>query len=120
MNPVIAKYADLPFSYSRVDCCQFVAEYLATSTGVNLADDFAYDDEAGALAHIARFGSLEALITSVLGPPYFGYKDGDVALIVQSNGNEVAGVFDRGRVVARVECGLVDLPPERARKVWRT
>lgn len=114
MRAIIDKYAGLPFEYG-FDCCAFVAECIEAQTGQWLNLDYRDENEANRL--LARHGSLEAAITSVLGEPYFGYEDGFVALI-KTRKQQVAGVFYRGRILVRVQNGLNDLPPHRAAKVW--
>lgn len=114
MINAIRKYQALPFRYG-LDCCAFVAECVTENTGKNLNFDYSTEDEAQAI--LDRFGSLEAAITDRLGKPYFGYEDGYVALI-KTRQQEVAGIFNRGRILVRVAKGLNDLPPHRAAKVW--
>jgi hypothetical protein len=118
MINVFRKYADKPMSYGDYDCCQFVGECLEQTLGYNPARQFVYDSEAGAQQHIDRFGSLEALITSLFGKPYYGYEHGFVG-VVNNGGRQVAGIIYRDRIVCRTEKGVMDLPVSRASKVWK-
>jgi hypothetical protein len=124
IRAIIDKYAARPFGYGGVDCCQFVGECIEVFTGDNPATGFLYADEAGALAHIERYGSLEALVTAKLGEPYdertvrVDIKNGDVVVFDQADGSQIAGVVYQGRGVVRTETGLTDWPLEGARAVW--
>ena len=117
MRAVIDKYSAIPFTWGA-DCCTFVGECVEALTGHN--PNFAYSTHAEAKKILARFGSLEAAITDRLGGPYFGYRNGYVALVESAGGIPLAGIFYRGRIVVRVQTGLMDLPPCRALRVWRT
>jgi hypothetical protein len=61
----------LPFAWGTNDCCLFAAGSIDAITGstltAQLAESYAYTDEAGALAFVESFGSLEAAVSSWLG-----------------------------------------------------
>lgn len=58
------------FAWGVHDCCLFAAGAVDVLTGSTLAAQLrlCYTDEASALAYIASFGSLEAAVSSWLGP----------------------------------------------------
>ena len=119
MRSVVDKYSGLPFSYGQ-DCCQFVGECIESITGVNPIEDLHYSTEAEAIKIIKKHGGMQEVITHYLGEPYDGCKDGDACMIDNNNGELAAAMIYKGRVVARVESGLMDYPIERALMVWCT
>ena len=119
MRAVIEKYAGQSFRYGA-DCCQFVGECVESLTGDNPMKAFSYSDESEAYEIINSYGSLEKAITATLGEPYDGFKDGDVCLIEQTGGRQIAAVAYENRVIARVKSGLMDYPRGYAKKVWCT
>lgn len=118
MNHVFENYLGVPFVYGETDCCQFVGDCVEAQTGENPAHYFRYASELSANRLLKKYGGLEGIISSVLGEPYHGYEDGDVG-IVSNNGRLAAGVMWNGRIVVRTEDDLVDLPAQRAIKVWK-
>lgn len=66
----IEECRSLPFEWGTHDCCTFAAGAIDALTGSTFKDQLAaaYSDETTALAYIASFGSLEAAVTSWLGP----------------------------------------------------
>lgn len=58
-----------PFQYGTSDCVQFVRFIVQQLTGKDYIPDYAYDSEQAADRIIADAGSLEELVTSVLGEP---------------------------------------------------
>lgn len=119
MRSVIDKYAELPFRYG-LDCCQFAGECVESLTGKNPMDALTYSNEREAYKIIKSFGGLEAAMRHFLGEPYDSHKDGDVCIMDNNEGRELAAVIYRDRVVARVENGLMDYPISRATLIWCT
>ena len=119
MREVIDKYSAMPFSYTT-DCCRFAAECVESVKGENPIKDLMYSSEREAYKIIDKYGNLENALRHYLGEPYDGHKDGDVCLIDANGGRDAAAVIYRGRVVARVDGGLMDYPLSRAKLVWCT
>ena len=119
IRAVIDKYAGLPFSYG-LDCCSFAGECVESMTGINPMSSLSYSNEAQAYEIINSFGGLELAMRHFLGEPYNDYKDGDVCIMDNNRGSKLAAIIYRGRVVARIESGLMDYPIDRAEMVWCT
>lgn len=119
---LIQKWSETPFSYGDADCCQFVSEMVESFTGQNPAESFSYSGKAEAYRLIGSYGSLYQLVCFKFGKPYEGpYKDGDITLHNMVNGQEILGVFYRGRCLVRSEkTGITDWPIESAKFVWCT
>jgi hypothetical protein len=119
MRHVIDKYAGLPFGYGE-DCCQFAGEVIESFTGSNPMDVLKYSNERQAYRIIRQYGGLEGAMRHFLGDPYDGLKDGDVCIMNNTDGSELAGVIYNNEVVARVESGLMNYPASFANLVWCT
>lgn len=111
------KYAAMPFEYGA-DCCTFVGECLVAMGHRNPMEFFDYNSERQAYRIIKNWGGLKAAVSAFLGEPYDGIKDGDVCLIDDNKGREAVAIVYNGRIVARVENGLMDYPLDRALTVW--
>jgi len=119
MIEVIHRYHAEPFRYGR-DCCTFVGECVEAVTGRNPTADFHYSNRREAARLIASYGSLYALFLHHLGEPYDGHKDGDIAMRLQTNGEYIAGVVYRDRMIVRTETGVTDWPLDYAIAIWET
>lgn len=89
-----------PFAWGTHDCCLFAAGAIDALTGSDLRTQLsaAYSDEASALAYIASFGSLEAAVSSWLGPskaPNFA-GPGDIVLADLSLGPTIGVCLGTG------------------------
>lgn len=119
MRTVIAKYAGMPFEYGA-DCCRFAADCVLANTGRDPMANVEYATKGQALRLISTHGGLAGALRHYLGDPYKGCQEGDVCLLDANRGRLAAGVIYQGRVVARVESGLMDYPLDRALMVWPT
>lgn len=80
----IEDHRDSPLVWGKWDCCQFTAACIQAMTGVDYLTAFPkYESEREALEIIAGFGSIQALMSSVLGEakPVAFAKRGDVVAI---------------------------------------
>lgn len=84
----------MPLKWGEWDCCQFVATCVLAMTGIDHRESFPlYASETDALRIIAGFGSLELLLTSVLGdskPVAFAQR-GDI-VVINAGAGMAAGV----------------------------
>jgi hypothetical protein len=81
------------FEWGIFDCCLFAADVVDTITGSTFRSQLAacYTDESSALAYIASFGTLDAAVSSWLGPsqaPNFA-GPGDIVIANLDNGPTV-------------------------------
>lgn len=117
----IASRRSAPFAWGSHDCCKFAAGAVEAITGENPMHDFHYGNEIGALRLIAEAGSLDALVTQVLGTPLPSVaqaKRGDVVITDLGNGPTV-GVCVGASTAYAAQTGLLLLPTAQARAAWR-
>jgi hypothetical protein len=116
---IVHDWAGKPFRYGQ-DCCQFAGAVVEAVTGANPMNTLHYEGEQGAHDLIARFGSLRAAVTAVLGEPVplTDTKTGDVVLIEMKGGDELVGVVINGRAVVRDKSGVRDLNLGVASLAW--
>ena len=119
INSVLQEWADKPFKYGTSDCCQFVGAVIEAMTGSNPVRQFQYETEAEAKALIAKYGSLDALVTSVLGEPMPpedsmpGY-----VLSIDLGESTMLAVNISGVAVYKTPSGITDWGIEAATKTW--
>ena len=114
---VVKKWADKPFAYGA-DCCQFAGEMVEALHGFNPMNAFSYADEREANRIIGEYGNLEAAITATLGNPHFEPAEGDVVVVDQTDGSQIAGVVFEGRILVRARKGFIRWPRAYARRAW--
>jgi len=116
---VVHEWSDKPFSYGLFDCCQFAAAVVEEQTGKNPMNAFSYDSKFGAYRIIRSYGSLKAAMLKVLGKPIAvdDAKHGDV-LLIEADGQQLAGVVYLGRAVVRSRNGLIDMEQSSASAAW--
>lgn len=120
MREVFAKYANLELVWGKTDCCQFVGECIEAVHGFNPAKFVQYDSEVAAKRLFQTHGGLAGVLDMILSPsmPKNVWYDGDVGLVDNGVSNGV-GVYYGDRIVCRTATGIVDLPQERSRRIWR-
>lgn len=116
-----------PHHYGAFVCAMFGADWVLTATGVDHAAEYRGREftPMSAARIIAGFGSLEAMITSMLErepkPPSFARR-GDIVLApVPIDDGTVAdciGICVGSRCAFRAAIGLRDLPLSAARVAW--
>ena len=97
MIQCIEDHRETPLKWGEWDCCQFAASCVLAMTGTDYREAFPkYESERDALRIIADFGSVEVLISSVLGDtkPVAFTKRGDIVMIEAGAGPAV-GVYLR-------------------------
>jgi len=114
---VVQKWASTPFTYGA-DCCQFAGEMVEAIHGWNPMLAFDYASEASAAKIIESHGSLERAIEATLGPGHEEPAEGDVVVVDQTDGSQIAGVVFKGRIAVRTFQGITDWPVEYARRAW--
>ena len=116
-----------PFSYGSHDCWLFVADCVLAMTGIDYAAQLrGYSSKEQAYEVIARYGSQEAMITSLLGEPIhpaFAQK-GDVMLanveLAPGEAGESGAICDDVKIwTPRHPTGLRSFPRRAARLAWR-
>lgn len=89
LRETVLEFDGLPPEWGKTDCCQFVNSYHEKVTGKRF--DFPYDSHTGALRIIREHGSLQALLTSLLGDPSPTHTPGDIVL---QRALEAPGVYN--------------------------
>lgn len=101
-----------PFVWGAADCLLSIGDYIAARGGHDVSALFrgTYDSEAGAMAHIERYGGVEGLIdlTGLVRIDPADAKRGDV--MVLDTGDVMVGALCTGSgVAARVDRGVVEV-----------
>ncbi|WP_247686986.1 DUF6950 family protein [Pseudoalteromonas luteoviolacea] len=111
---ILQRYLDscenTPFAWGKFDCCLFVADWLLTRNGVDLAADFRghYSTAIGAKRRLTRLGfnSIESVFKHHLKPIETSYAQrGDIAL-VEWDGELIGGIVGLGYVYCVTNIGL--------------
>jgi hypothetical protein len=115
------------FQWGVNDCALWPADVVLELSGIDPATPFrgTYNDEAGAAAIIAEYGSMENLFTSCLGfetsDNWKRAKRGDIVLMELEGGVTGGVVDDTGEKIAVFATGdaaLIRVPLKRAALVW--
>jgi hypothetical protein len=114
------------FAYGIFDCCIFSFDCAQAITGEDKAAHLrGYESKADALRIIAKYGSLEAMVSSLLGvePKHVAFaKRGDLILTTIDEGEEPGaysiGVCDGVRFWVPTLNGLTTRPTLQAIKAW--
>jgi hypothetical protein len=105
------------------DCCLFAARCVDAMTGSEYVRELQaeYQDKTTGLRFIARHGSLQAAIESILGEPvqWWKVKRGDVCLVPSADGLGSLGVCLGPTIACVLERGLQYEPIDRAIVGWR-
>lgn len=85
LHDFIAAARKKEFAYGAWDCCLFAADWALDATGVDYAAELrGYSSMKDAYEILARYGSMEAMVTQLLGAspghPAFAQR-GDIVLI---------------------------------------
>lgn len=110
-----------PFKWGTADCALFVADVVLAMTGTDYATDLrGYTDQAGALDRIRDAGSLEAVVSGLLGEPWpvNAIGRGDVVLIDTEDG-EALGICIGTACAFAGMTGLQFLSRTAIRVGWR-
>ena len=115
------------FSYGVFDCCLFAADAVRVITGVDYAAELrGYTSKFEAYRIVAEYGSLEAMITALLGrePVHVSRAMvGDVLLgpgpLVEGESGETCGVCTSTKWLAPQGKGLRAVDRSLARLAWR-
>lgn len=84
--------------WGRLDCCQFVREYVRNLTGRDYGAELSYTSESEAMSIISRHGDLPGLLRSILGESNEP-QPGDVVIATIGPGSFVAGVWQGQYIV---------------------
>jgi len=109
------------FKYGSVDCCQFAAAAWKHYTGEDLALGFSYSSEAEALKLIEAAGSMEELLTRLIGEPRDDIRqaqDGDIVLSSAPGIGPIVGVADPPIFWVLAKKGMAPVNLDKAIKVW--
>jgi hypothetical protein len=121
----VAAAAARPFAWGVHDCLTWVAEVRCALTGADGAQAWrgSYHTRFGAMRalHLRGFETLEAAISSVLGPPLTGVllaMRGDVVTL-RGDRFDAAGICIGADAVFVAEAGLLPVPLDRCALAWR-
>ncbi|MDA0790256.1 MAG: hypothetical protein O2780_12465 [Proteobacteria bacterium] len=109
------------FRYGQTDCCQFAARVAQEITGIDYARLFYYNSERAAQSIVDEFGSLEVMVTSVLGEPspVDDLQDGDPVLVRLPVINQDAlGIRLRRHALCKTQRNVVFVPSNRIITGW--
>lgn len=115
------------FAYGTFDCCLFAADCAKAITGIDYASELrGYETKEEAYEIVARYGSLEAMITALLGrdpihPAMATVGDVVIAKVMLADGEdgEAIGVCTGVNFRAPAARGLASFPMSAARLAWR-
>lgn len=106
-----------PGAWGRCDCFMFAADWVVSQTGQDFAASYRgrYRTERGALRHIAKFGSFQALVETCMTDIGLVKTDGpvmgDIGLIDSPYGPTLAIRSAKAWVIkAPAGVGIVSLP----------
>lgn len=118
----IAVAGQREFSWGTHDCCLFAADVLLATTGTDFAAPVrGYTTREEAEAIIARYGGMEAMITSLVGsdPVHVSRaRRGDLVLANLENG-PTAGICIGRLSTFTLARGLTTRPTSTAMLAWR-
>jgi hypothetical protein len=109
------------FRYGQTDCCQFAARVAQEITGINYAQMFYYSSEKAAQSIVDEFGSIEAMVTSVLGEPspVEDLQDGDPVLVRLPVINQDAlGIRMRHQALCKTARNVIFVPANHIITGW--
>jgi hypothetical protein len=115
------------FQYGQFDCALFAADCVHAITGVDYASALrGYESKLAAYRIVKQYGSLEAMITSLLGkePIHPAHAQrGDVVLastdLAAGEEGDAIGVVAGVRILCPCGNGLRSFPRSAARLAWR-
>lgn len=132
LHDFLAERQDVPFAWGLNDCAIFAADAILAMTGTDIAEDFRgrYTSEVGALRAIKKITGGSTIADAA------GYcankhglvehkyplmaKRGDLVLIKNRDGNEIAGIvsLDGRHVVSPGDNGLVKFSIMKVTRAW--
>lgn len=122
LQTCLAERWTTPFKWGEMDCVLFPADCIEACTGEDLAAEFrgTYSDAISAGRIIDKYGGLEAIAASYLGPeinPILA-QPGDIAMLT-NQGRPCLAVSTGFGWVAPGADGVNILPNNHAMKAWR-
>lgn len=120
----IESHRNTPFDWGVHDCCLFAAGGVQAITGKDFAADLrGYKSQQEAYAIVARYGSIEAMVTSLLGVqpihPAFAQRGDPMVGLHPETGQEALGVCVGVHWAVPGASGLVFPRLADARFAWR-
>lgn len=115
------------FAYGGFDCCLFAADCVKAITGIDYAADLrGYESKIAAYRIVSGYGSLEAMITALLGsePVHPSQaRRGDVVLaeieLAPGESGDCVGICAASKFLFPKDVGLRCLPIGVVRLAWR-
>lgn len=122
---VLERFAG-PLVWGETDCAQFVGAMWEHYTGENPARRFRYSTEAEAADLIAQYGSMEALVSAMLGDPVVVDRPdrvkearlGDVALTSGAGLGPMLGIVSTNCFLVLAVGGFVPLKLDKIQEFW--
>lgn len=99
-----------PFVWGARDCMLSIGDYIMLRTGIDAVTRFrgTYDDEAGALAHVAAYGGIAGLVDLTGLPRTETPMRGDVVALCTGE-TQVGALCTGDTIAARLERGIVEI-----------
>lgn len=96
--------------WGQSDCLLSIGDYIAAAGGTDVTGLFrgTYDDEAGAMAHVERYGGHDALIDLTGAPRTDAPGRGDVA-VIDTGENEIGALCTGEGFILRLERGVIEI-----------
>lgn len=112
-----------PFIYGSADCLLSIGDYIARRGGRDVSSLFRgrYDDEAGALAQMKRYGGATGLI-DLTGVPRTGAPVRGDVVALEIDGTMIGALHTGDMIAARLERGVIEITPRFVNVVaaWET
>jgi hypothetical protein len=127
LDEVLVANRDRTFAYGTFDCALFAADVVKEITGTDYAAELrGYDSQLSAYRIVKQFGSIESMVTKLLGKEPIhpsGAHRGDVVLasleLASGEQGEILGIVAGARCFAPTAKGLRTFPRSAARLAWR-
>jgi len=110
VDATLKLWRSTPFQYGDSDCMLSIGDYLASRDVLDVTGRFrgTYDDEAGALAHVAACGGVCGLINLTGLAHTDGPARGDVVCLFTGE-FEVGAICTGDMIAARLERGVIEV-----------
>lgn len=130
LSEYIREQMAAPFAWGKNDCCLFAGDCIKIVSGHDLVEEYReqYETEEGAKKCLDKFGKGSLLSTVLTKMKTYGFNEihknyaqrGDMVYLVVDNYPALGIVDFTGRQSIGIsERGLVTVPLEYAKKVWR-
>lgn len=115
------EYANKPFEWGVLDCCQFTARVAHKITGIDYSKGFQYLTEDDAAMIVNSKGGLVDLVESILGckpSPIEELKVGDPVIVLLPVIGDALGVYAGHQVICKSTNGTLTININRIIRGW--